>query len=206
MKKILSVLICLGMLFGCSNNEVKTNKESNIDTKIDEESSVKSKIENNKIYLSNTIKEFEEIEKILMDIGYMYSVETGELSLVNPEFDKCRIIIFSQDKSSSLLLMQIEKSKSFHYIKEYNSDKSVVMGKNDNVKWSFDLNKPLNNTTPTIDDLNDMLNIKLEYNIWGKSYNLSYLELNYFLEIYNDVLINKKNTNIIDIKMKEFPK
>lgn len=207
MKKILCAMLCLGMLMGCGSPDSKKQNNANItDIETEDKEFYKTKLKDTKLNITDHIKELDEIEKILIDSGYTYATDNGNLALLNPIIDNCRVVTYAQDESSSMILMQIQDGKNFSFIKKADSDTTVVMGDNGNVKWSFELNAPLADTEPDLEDLYEMLEIKEGYNEWSEKYNLSYIEVKYLLDIYYDVLIKKNNVNIIDIKMKQFSK
>lgn len=203
MKKLLLCLLCLGLclgITGCSNEGISESDNQNKKTS---EISIEDKIANETVYIGGEIKEFEKIEERLINAGYKYYVSEGNLFLVNPNLDTCKVISYSKTKTSDILSILTKSSKHFTYITDSDSDTTAVMGSNDNIKWSYNYNNCLGDDIATESDLEDMLSIKKEYSSWARTNNISYLELKYFMEIYYDVIINKNNTNIVDIKMEE---
>lgn len=206
MKKLLLSLLCLGMLIGCSpsSNDNKTDDTEFKDDSTKKEQSVNSKLIDTELYLTDGIKDFEEIEKILVDSGYCYDIsDDNQLLLLNTDYDICNVIAFSKTDNAVMIIIPMNDFGNFTYIQDKTDDEtSVIMGRNDELQWSLIDNVPLGDLTDTSDEnLQDMLEIKKEYNSWSKKHDLSCFDLCMFFQIYYDVLINKKNTNIIDIKM-----
>ena len=177
MKKLLCTLLCLSMLLGCS---APKEPEVTIEQKLKETEIVN---------LDDDIKDFEVIEQILIDHGYKYEFKGNSISLLAPDMQYNRVIIYSPiDSSSSMILMLVQTSKTFTFFKNPIGTPSFIMGDNGNAKWDLENDVPLENSVLTDQDMEDMLKIKEGYNAWSQELGLSVYDLYYFFELYYHAL------------------